>query len=150
VTTWAAIPGLVTPGTCWPGNPGAVSSPAGPPVLLNAAAGPPSAGWVSVTGSTDLIVPLYGLAGVDLTQVAVEFALIDEANGEPGSADWKLATWTGVPYPGEPSAAGAWLLVIAGEFAAMAGMLWVQLTHTASSEQPVMQSGRIRVGTGGS
>ncbi len=94
------------------------------------------------------MVPLYGLTGVDLTQVTVEFALIPDTGSEPASGDWKTAAWL-VTYPAQPSAKGAMLLVIAGEFTPMSGMLWVRLTHIASGEQPVMQSGRIQVGTGG-
>ena len=76
--SWSSTPGLAVPGLTWPGSPGvssAAPSPSGPPVLLDVAAGAPSAGWIDETGSTDLMIPLYGLAGVDLTTVTVEFAL---------------------------------------------------------------------------
>ena len=114
------------------------------PILATAAAGPPSAAWIPETSSLYLNVPVYGLATV--AGVTVELALPADDGSEPAPGDWKTAAWTSTPYPAEPSADGAELLITAAEYPAALDMLWVRLT--ASPEQRVLQSGRVRTGAG--
>ncbi|HLK00762.1 MAG TPA: hypothetical protein VKU39_12755 [Streptosporangiaceae bacterium] len=77
--------------------------------------------------------------GIDPTEFPVSIAVIPEINGEPQPADWQTATWIN----GE----ACWLKPPGGLAAGMY-MAWVSLN--APPEEPVMQSGRIRIGDGGS
>jgi hypothetical protein len=94
---------------------------------------------IAVTSSAYILIPVDGPEGVDLTQFPVKVAIIDERAGEPADADWKVGVW----IEGE----AGWLKPKNG-LAAGSYMAWVMVD--AGDEQPVEQSGRIRVGDGGS
>jgi hypothetical protein len=94
---------------------------------------------IAVTSSAYILIPVDGPEGVDLTQFPVTVAVIDEQAGEPGDDAWQDGTWIG----GE----AAWKKPKNG-LPAGSYMAWVMVD--AGDEQPAEQSGRIRVGDGGS
>ena len=94
---------------------------------------------IAVTSSAYILIPVDGPPGVDVTQFPVKVAIIDEQAGEPADADWKVGVW----IEGE----AGWLKPKNG-LAAGSYMAWVMVLGV--DEQPVEQSGRIRVGDGGS
>jgi hypothetical protein len=94
---------------------------------------------IAVTSGAYILIPVDGPEGIDLTQLPVKVAVIDEQAGEPTDDDWQDGSW----IEGE----AAWLKPKNG-LPAGSYMAWV--TVDAGDEQPVEQSGRIRVGDGGS
>ncbi len=96
--------------------------------------------YLPKTSAQDILIPVYGPDGFDFTPYPVQIAIIDEQAGEPQTSDWKTATWdsNGVAkYP-----------VAANQFTDSSLFAWV--TFATSGEAPVIPSGRIRVGNGGS
>ncbi|MER7500455.1 hypothetical protein AB0L05_27735 [Nonomuraea pusilla] len=80
----------------------------------------------------------YGQAQ-DVTGYSVEIAIVPEASGEPGDADYQPAAWDGrdaVLMVG----AGTGVVLAPGEY-----VVWTRLT--AGVERPVRRSGVLTVGT---
>lgn len=98
---------------------------------------------VRLLGTTmeTILIPVTGPKGVDLTQYAVELALVLEpVVTEPANVDYHTGSWVG----------GEAALLVGGTapvvYAAGSYMAFVRVT--AGAEKPVMQSGRVRVGIG--
>ncbi len=92
-----------------------------------------------------VFVPWSGPAGTDLTQYAVDVALIPDNGAEPGSGDWHAGAWI-APQPG--AAKEAALDTGPGgpqQYAAGTYMVFSRLTVSAQ-EKPVVKSGRWRIG----
>ena len=99
------------------------------------------------TSGQYVFITVSGPKGTDLTQYPVQIAIVLETDGEPETGQYTAADWTwSDPPTGRAKAA---LLVPAGTYPAGMYMAWVQVT-AAGGEAPVIQSGRIRIGDGGS
>jgi len=94
---------------------------------------------IAVTSSAYILIPVEGPEGIDLTDFPVKVAVIADDGTEPAGADWIDGDW----IEGE----AGWLKPKSG-LPAGSYMAWVMVD--AGDEQPVVQSGRIRVGDGGS
>ncbi len=92
-----------------------------------------------------LFVPLYGPKGTDLTQYAVDLALITDAGAEPSSGDWHAATWLS-PDGIKPKEAALLIGPTAQVYASGEYMCYARIT--AGAEKPVLPSGRVRIGAG--
>lgn len=96
--------------------------------------------YLPKTSAIDILIDIYGPEGFDFTPYPVKVAIIGEQAGEPADSDWQVASWdsNGVAkYP-----------VTKNQFTDSSLFAWV--TFDTGGEAPVIPSGRIRVGTGGS
>lgn len=96
--------------------------------------------YMPASSKIAITVPVYGPAGTDLTVLPAELAVVPDDGTEPGDSDYAEAAW---------DAAGTSIALIIGKDTAVpltAGeyMVWARIT--AGSEEPVMPSGRLRVG----
>lgn len=82
-------------------------------------------------------IPVTGPAGVDVTLLAAEIALVADPGIEPVDADYHAATWI---------AGEACLLAGAGAVDYADGEYMAYLRLTAGAERPVLRAGRVRVG----
>ena len=96
--------------------------------------------YLPKTSKQDVLIPVYGPEGFDFTPYPVKVALIADDGSEPADGDWVTVTWdsNGVAkYP-----------VAKNQFGDSSLFAWV--TFDTVDEAPVIPSGRIRVGNGGS
>jgi hypothetical protein len=96
--------------------------------------------YLAKTSKQDVLIPVRGPAGFDFTPYPIQVALIPDDGSEPADTDWVSVTWdsNGVArYP-----------VAKNQFTDSSLFAWV--TFATGSEAPVIPSGRIRVGNGGS
>jgi hypothetical protein len=96
--------------------------------------------YLPKTSDQDILIPLYGPKGFDFTPYQVQIAIVPETQGEPLDSDWKTGAWD--------SNGVAKLHATKNQFTDSSLFAWV--TFATGSEAPVIPSGRIRVGTGGS
>jgi hypothetical protein len=83
-------------------------------------------------------IPVTAPAGVDVTLLAAEIALVADPGTEPVDADYHAATWI---------AGEACLLAGAGGAVDYPdGEYMAYLRLTAGAERPVLRAGRVRVG----
>ena len=94
---------------------------------------------INVTSTEYVYIPVRGPAGIDLTQLAVDVAIVGAAAGEPGSTDWKAAVWFTAPN-GDTEAK---VLYTAGDYPVGGYMAYVRV-H-ATPQLPVIEAGRIRI-----
>jgi hypothetical protein len=92
-----------------------------------------------------LFVPLYGPKGTDLTQFAVDLALITDTGAEPASSDWHAAAWLS-PDGIKPKEAALLIGPTAQAYASGEYMCYSRI-H-AGPELPVLPAGRVRIGAG--
>lgn len=95
--------------------------------------------YIPVTSAQDILIAVSGPPGFDFTPYPVQVAIIGEQLGEPQDSDWQTAVWDSngvakIPYAKNSMAPGMY-------------MAWV--TFATGDENPVIPSGRIRIGDGG-
>src|SRR5438045_2941465 len=96
--------------------------------------------YLPKTSKQDVLIRVSGPEGFDFTPYPVKVALMPDDGSEPADSDWVAVTWdsNGVAkYP-----------VAKNQFPDSSLFAWV--TFATSGEAPVIPSGRIRVGNGGS
>lgn len=96
--------------------------------------------YLPKTSAVDILIDVYGPDGFDFTPYPVQVAIIGEQAGEPADSDWQTASWA--------SNGVATIPVAKNQYPDSSLFAWV--TFTGVSEAPVIPSGRIRVGNGGS
>jgi len=96
--------------------------------------------YLPKTSKQDILINVYGPDGFDFTPYPVMVAIIDEQAGEPQPTDWVSVTWDSNGVAKFP--------VVPNQFTDSSLFAWV--TFETADEAPVIPSGRIRVGNGGS
>lgn len=96
--------------------------------------------YLAKTSKQDILIPVYGPDGFNFLPYTPSVAIIDEQAGEPGDDDWVPVTWDSNGVAKFPAAKN--------QFTDSSLFAWV--TFATADEAPVIPSGRIRVGTGGS
>lgn len=107
--------------------------------------------YLPVTSRAQVLIPLTGPPGVDLTQYAAEIAMVADTGTEPLDADYHAATWVdraGNAATGNtPRPVFASITVGVGSSNPYpAGQYMAYARLTVGGSKPVLPSGRVRVG----
>lgn len=116
--------------------PGSTPPPPDASPIEGIAAGPAYPGYLPLGSTEYVFVPVSAPAGLDVTTLTAEIALVAEGS-EPAGGDWNAAEW---------AAGQAAMLYGPGESTYTAGhyMAWLRITSGAQKITTV--AGRVRVG----